>query len=281
MIYDGEGRRCVPEILSVSVDRKASKKACLDYFASTCGVLSVYLEGGPAYQVDGVKHEYAAPIGLLIPSGTQDQDLQEGKVRGMYVTFKYPEGMLIRGGQAGRAIIKLGDASVPTPMLKRLDRQHAENLVETMEKMRKLNLTSPIDDLRAIALLFQAMSDYVEAPDQRGVGVVHREAERLKVLVDEFAYESVSMAAIYRQLTLSASHAEALFSKAYGMSPKSYRTKLRLGRARELLISTRMNVGEVASEIGIGDPLYFSRVFKKRFGTPPSKVITNFKNTRK
>ncbi len=52
-------------------------------------------------------------------------------------------------------------------------------------------------------------------------------------------------------------------------------------RARELLISSQLNVSEVAFEVGYSDPLYFSRIFRKHFNVTPSSLIGDFMNARK
>ena len=89
------------------------------------------------------------------------------------------------------------------------------------------------------------------------------------------------MATLYRQLGVSAAQAATLFSRAFGIPPVAYRLQVRLNRARELLVSTRRNVRETAWEVGFSDPLYFSRVFAKHFGTTPSSLIREFAVTRR
>jgi transcriptional regulator GlxA family with amidase domain len=47
---------------------------------------------------------------------------------------------------------------------------------------------------------------------------------------------------------------------------------IRLSHAKELLMTTDMNVSEVAYETGFKDPNYFSRTFTEMFGILPSSV---------
>ena len=46
-------------------------------------------------------------------------------------------------------------------------------------------------------------------------------------------------------------------------------------KARQLLLDTDMNIGEVAQTIRIEDSLYFSRLFKKHFGISPTAYRSN------
>jgi AraC family transcriptional regulator of arabinose operon len=61
------------------------------------------------------------------------------------------------------------------------------------------------------------------------------------------------------------------FKQATGMTPIDYITKIRINAAKELLANSTYNVCEIASIVGYENPLYFSRVFKKFTGVPPSK----------
>ena len=51
-----------------------------------------------------------------------------------------------------------------------------------------------------------------------------------------------------------------------------YLLQMRLNRARNLLMHNELSVKEVAFMTGFNDPLYFSRVFRKKFGGPPTEA---------
>ena len=50
-----------------------------------------------------------------------------------------------------------------------------------------------------------------------------------------------------------------------------YLTRVRVNRARELLLQTSMTLPEIAEAVGIGDYYYFSKIFKKVTGVAPLK----------
>lgn len=54
-----------------------------------------------------------------------------------------------------------------------------------------------------------------------------------------------------------------------GKTPSQFVNSIRLQRAKELILDSNLNVSEVAYQVGFSDPNYFSRMFKKEFGTPP------------
>jgi AraC-like DNA-binding protein len=66
------------------------------------------------------------------------------------------------------------------------------------------------------------------------------------------------------------------FKRRTGCTPKDYFTRLRMQLACQLLENNRLNVKEVAGQLGYDDPLYFSRVFKSVNGIAP----TNYRVVR-
>ena len=50
---------------------------------------------------------------------------------------------------------------------------------------------------------------------------------------------------------------------------------MRMKKAAELLLKTDVTVAEVAYQVGINDPFYFSKCFKAQFGVSPSAYQKN------
>ena len=62
-----------------------------------------------------------------------------------------------------------------------------------------------------------------------------------------------------------------LFREAMGKSPIAYLIEARIRRAEELLLDTPLSVSAVAEAVGIKNPYYFSRLFKKHTGISHGK----------
>ena len=79
--------------------------------------------------------------------------------------------------------------------------------------------------------------------------------------VEQFAYEmAVSRSLLFNKL-------KALT----GMTPNNFVKSIRLKRAAHLLKQQKINVAEVAGEVGFRDPKYFSKCFQKQFKQTPSE----------
>ncbi|KGE18769.1 AraC family transcriptional regulator [Paenibacillus wynnii] len=72
---------------------------------------------------------------------------------------------------------------------------------------------------------------------------------------------------------LSPSHFRLVFKKVTGQSILDYQNQIKLGKAKDLLLSGECNVTEAASQTGFGNVYYFSRLFKQVMGFNPSHYL--------
>ncbi len=79
---------------------------------------------------------------------------------------------------------------------------------------------------------------------------------------------------------MKAKYFSYLFAKYVGISPIDYVIMQRMDKAYEWLLTGRVSVAEAAKHVGYADSYYFSRLFKKHKGLPPSKVGMNGKRNR-
>lgn len=68
---------------------------------------------------------------------------------------------------------------------------------------------------------------------------------------------------------MSESNFYKAFKKQYACSPISYLNHYRLSLAANMILSDDEHINEIAYTVGINDPLYFSKIFKKTFGLSP------------
>lgn len=63
-----------------------------------------------------------------------------------------------------------------------------------------------------------------------------------------------------------------LFHRYLETTPEAYINRFRMNYARQILLDRELSIKEVATLLGFKNQYYFSRVFKKCFGYPPSRA---------
>ena len=70
-----------------------------------------------------------------------------------------------------------------------------------------------------------------------------------------------------------------IFAAHFGISPQAYVINKRLTQAKTIIENGDYdNLYDVALAVGYEDALYFSRVFKRKYGVAPSRVEWNNTN---
>ncbi len=105
-----------------------------------------------------------------------------------------------------------------------------------------------------------------ESPDSEGYKFKMQQIMEKGVPDSDFSLTSMAS-----EMGLSAGYAGSLFKELFGEPFQDRLLRLRLERAKVLLLSTEMKNYEVAAKVGFEDPNYFSTRFKKSFGCTPSQ----------
>jgi AraC family transcriptional regulator, arabinose operon regulatory protein len=89
----------------------------------------------------------------------------------------------------------------------------------------------------------------------------HEPIQRVQVYLRENLDAATSVAELADMSGFSVSHFSARFRSVTGYTATEYIKRLRMARARTLLITTDEAIAEVAIAVGYSDPFYFSRQF--------------------
>lgn len=93
--------------------------------------------------------------------------------------------------------------------------------------------------------------------------------------INENYMKEVSLDKISRNMYLSAVYISKIFKEETGEPPINYLIRIRLSKARDLLEESTLTIKEVAKQVGYDDAYHFSKLFKKYYGYPPSKLKGN------
>jgi AraC-like DNA-binding protein len=87
--------------------------------------------------------------------------------------------------------------------------------------------------------------------------------------IEDNLTEQIDFSNYAREQNISLGYFRSIFKSATGLPPVEYLNRLRMVRAVEYLKDHTMTIGDVSAAVGIYDPNYFSRLFRKIIGYSP------------
>jgi len=96
------------------------------------------------------------------------------------------------------------------------------------------------------------------------------------VYMQQHLDEQLSVDLLATRAEVSSSVFYRKFKQSTGYTPIAYFNFLKTQKAIQLIHTRNYTISEIGSKIGIDDPYYFSRLFKKQMGVPPRQYINEF-----
>lgn len=93
---------------------------------------------------------------------------------------------------------------------------------------------------------------------------------KYKALVHKHLKEQLNIIEYAKILNISPNHLNKIIKKETGKTASEIIKDILLLEAKVLLLQTKLNINEIALELGFNDSAYFSRFFKKGTGQTPS-----------
>lgn len=90
--------------------------------------------------------------------------------------------------------------------------------------------------------------------------------KKAKIYMEENYHQELSLNAVAAHVNVSPNYFSTIFSQEMGQTFSEYLTEIRMGKAKELLMTTNKKTSEIAYDVGYKDPHYFSFMFKKTQG---------------
>ena len=107
---------------------------------------------------------------------------------------------------------------------------------------------------------------------QGGEAVTSQRVQQMKTYIRENLQNDITRNDLAKRFSLTPEYINTIFKKETGISPTRYVNRERILLASKLITSGQHSVSQAAYEVGFKDPLYFSRVFRKEIGIPPSHL---------
>ena len=125
-----------------------------------------------------------------------------------------------------------------------------------------------IDNLK-ISMYMENVSQEPEEQEERVINGITR-------FMQEHLADEISLSVLSEEFHMNPQYISQLFKNEIGVGFLAYLTSIRMEKAKKLLLSTSLSIGEVAEQSGYGDYRVFTKVFKKSEGITPSQYRRDF-----
>ena len=126
----------------------------------------------------------------------------------------------------------------------------------------------------AMVKLLSIFAEHISVMSNRII--VHREnsespvIRRAKEFIVENQADDLSLGQVAKAVNTSVFHFCKMFKKATGLNFTEYVSRVRVEKARNLLLNHNLRISEIAYEVGFQSLTHFNRVFKKITGQSPT-----------
>ena len=145
-----------------------------------------------------------------------------------------------------------------------------KDLWKLADMIYRLTYQSGTEHYPVLSALFSALSLMISTPKKSGVI-----DEMLTEIGIGFTDPMFDVAELIRRTGYSDDYVRTIFKEQTGVTPLRYLTDLRLTHADTVLKSGHFTVKQAAESSGFLDPLYFSRLYKRKYGFSPKKTNKN------
>ena len=98
---------------------------------------------------------------------------------------------------------------------------------------------------------------------------------KAKKYIEEHQTEDISLAQVAKAVNTSSFYFCKMFRKVTGINFTDYLARLRIERAKNLLLNPNLRISEIAFEVGFQSLTHFNRVFKRILGQSPTEYRTH------
>lgn len=131
------------------------------------------------------------------------------------------------------------------------------------------------DHYRVLALFYEVLALLYEKDrsEYQNSATLEKLEPAVEYLRENLFDPTLKIGQLHTLCGISDTYFRKLFFARFGVSPKKYVLNNRLEQARAILETGESgSIRETALSAGFDDALYFSKVFKRRYGYPPSEV---------
>jgi AraC family transcriptional activator of pobA len=231
---------------------------------------ALFITSGEARMTIGYDHYVAQTNDLLLVPAGQIYSFRPDDINTGYLLHVHPDMLLATGAGEfefltgwGQPLIHFGaaEAGFVQVLLQRLLAAYGQTGLGAMPLLRAY-----------LAALFTEANYAYQPLASTTVSAAASLAHAFKQLLSQHIRQLHRVAAYADLLHVTPNHLNKAVKSVTGKSPTTWIDEALVLEAKSLLFQTTLPVAEVAALVGITDASYFSRLFKKVEGHPPSAL---------
>ena len=149
---------------------------------------------------------------------------------------------------------------------------------EWEKKARKAYFETPVVDaerfeaiIQLLSVFAQYLTDYASRQVLASANEEPAAVVSAKQFVQTHVEEPIALAQVARHVNVSRFHFCKLFKRGTGMTLTEYVARVRVEKAKTLLVDSSLRISEVVYAAGFGSIPQFNSVFKRIVGMPPTE----------
>ncbi|HYF47890.1 MAG TPA: helix-turn-helix domain-containing protein [Planctomycetota bacterium] len=240
------------------------------------------LQGRARIEFEG----YAADVGpgdtFIVPRGTKHRDVRstDNDYRVLYIFFQWESGAKLLRRIDARALSAAPESARPhlRLLMTQIETEFNSDAGDAGASKQRLSLIL-LEILLALSRYSSTSTGRAASDARQKLARTRREqlATGVRKYLEEHCGETLSLDGLAEHFEVSPFHLSRSFSQQYGVSLVEMLTMLRIDRAAELLKERRLSVKEIAVAVGIPDPNYFAKVFRRVRGQSPTEFQARLK----
>ena len=133
----------------------------------------------------------------------------------------------------------------------------------------------PIGYTARLTSLFYKIAEQIEIQTQKRVlaSKTKKLQTALDYLQESFSNPETNIESVAKHIGTSTTNIQKIFTTGINITPIKYLNNLRMNYAIGLLKTGYYSIEEIAELSGFNDPKYFSTLYKKKHGVPPSEKL--------
>ena len=230
-------------VVSASITAEGIKK--YKYHSHDFPELMYYFKGEGVLKTERGNVPFSPGVAILVPAKMMHGSVSENGWKNISIGFG--------------AKLSIGD-----DLIVKVDNEYSD-IHHLCDMIYRLSLQSLPKDYKTTVSLITALTSILTKMDNFDDFV----EKLMNIIANEFCNCSFNLTKEIEELGYTHDYVRLLFKKRTGVTPLRYLTELRLNYADNLLKISNMLISDVATTSGFSDPLYFSKLYKAKYGVSP------------